>query len=196
MAEAARRPVDGVAPSSPPSRRGDAGRSYSGRVARSIYAASRRVADGASSVRRTPFLRRGREAITSHCRRIPRPVVALNSDASRRQRTAAGRRRPACKPLDHRFGALFRGRRRPQNVHSDVAVAEGLGGALRNESRAHRSRSRRRKRTLEPIHPDAEGKFLTRAYNGSGEKRSVRRRRVTFPKTINEARVHEARRLS
>jgi hypothetical protein len=38
-----RRPVDGVAPSSPPSRRGDAGRSYSGRVARSIYAASRRV---------------------------------------------------------------------------------------------------------------------------------------------------------
>ena len=28
----------------------------------------------------------------------------------------------------------------------------------------------------------ARGKFLARSYNGSGEKRSVRRRCVTFPK--------------
>ena len=99
-------------------------------------------------------------------------------------------------PLDHRVGHFLEEDGGLKNVHSDVAVAQGLGGALRKESRAHRRRRRRRKRTLEPIHPDAEGKFLARSYNGSGEKRSVRRRRVTFPKTINEARVHEARRLS
>ena len=52
------------------------------------------AADGASSVHRTPFLRRWREVITSHCRRIPRPVVALNGDASRRQQ----RRRPRTPP--------------------------------------------------------------------------------------------------
>ncbi len=40
-----------------------------------------------------------------------------------------------------------------KNVHSDVAVAQGLGGALRNESRAHRRRRRRRKRTREPMQP-------------------------------------------
>ena len=40
-----------------------------------------------------------------------------------------------------------------KNVHSDVAVAQGLGGALRNESRAHRRCRRRRKRTREPMQP-------------------------------------------
>ena len=43
------------------------------------------------------------------------------------------------------------------NVYSDVAVAEGLGGALRNEPRACRRRGGRPKGTPEPIRPATEG---------------------------------------